>query len=152
MNSGRVKKGLKRKNLASLICKSDLVDLVITSRPLYYLFLQFVQAIYVLCALMLQFDMHWSTTVHAISVSCFFCPSFLITFVFQPATSEYIVKDTGNCSPRYLRCTINQVLIEYLKYVDLLSPFPVLKHFPFLCPLAIYSALTARLILSFAEF
>ncbi|XP_021741740.1 protein transport protein Sec24-like At4g32640 [Chenopodium quinoa] len=26
-----------------------------------------------------------------------------------PATSEYIVKDTGNCSPRYMRCTINQI-------------------------------------------
>ncbi|CAK9176515.1 unnamed protein product [Ilex paraguariensis] len=26
-----------------------------------------------------------------------------------PATSDYIVTDTGNCSPRYLRCTINQV-------------------------------------------
>ncbi|XAR67803.1 hypothetical protein NMG60_11002716 [Bertholletia excelsa] len=26
-----------------------------------------------------------------------------------PATSDYIVKDTGNCSPRYLRCTINQI-------------------------------------------
>lgn len=45
---------------------------------------------------------------------CFSPPSFLIRFVFQPATSEYIVKDTGNCSPRYLRCTINQVFIKYL--------------------------------------
>ncbi|KMT02852.1 hypothetical protein BVRB_8g194310 isoform B [Beta vulgaris subsp. vulgaris] len=26
-----------------------------------------------------------------------------------PATSEYVVKDTGNCSPRYMRCTINQI-------------------------------------------
>jgi len=26
-----------------------------------------------------------------------------------PATSDYIVKDTGNCSPRYMRCTINQI-------------------------------------------
>ncbi|KAK9672722.1 hypothetical protein RND81_12G119900 [Saponaria officinalis] len=26
-----------------------------------------------------------------------------------PATVEYIVKDTGNCSPRYMRCTINQI-------------------------------------------
>ncbi|XP_052179590.1 protein transport protein Sec24-like At4g32640 [Diospyros lotus] len=26
-----------------------------------------------------------------------------------PATSDYIVKDTGNCSPRFLRCTINQI-------------------------------------------
>ncbi|XP_059643687.1 protein transport protein SEC24 C-like [Cornus florida] len=26
-----------------------------------------------------------------------------------PATSDYIVSDTGNCSPRYLRCTINQI-------------------------------------------
>ncbi|GKB82510.1 transport protein Sec24-like protein, partial [Tanacetum coccineum] len=26
-----------------------------------------------------------------------------------PATSEFIVKDTGNCSPRYMRCTINQI-------------------------------------------
>ncbi|KAH6803284.1 Sec23/Sec24 protein transport family protein [Perilla frutescens var. frutescens] len=34
-----------------------------------------------------------------------------------PATSDYIVKDTGNCSPRYLRCTINQVPLT----VDLLS-------------------------------
>ncbi|KAK9697846.1 hypothetical protein RND81_08G065200 [Saponaria officinalis] len=25
------------------------------------------------------------------------------------ATGEYIVKDTGNCSPRYMRCTINQI-------------------------------------------
>ncbi|XP_043719729.1 protein transport protein Sec24-like At4g32640 isoform X2 [Telopea speciosissima] len=26
-----------------------------------------------------------------------------------PATSNYIVKDTGNCSPRFMRCTINQI-------------------------------------------
>ncbi|XP_060212473.1 protein transport protein SEC24 C-like isoform X2 [Lycium barbarum] len=26
-----------------------------------------------------------------------------------PATSDYIVWDTGNCSPRYMRCTINQI-------------------------------------------
>ncbi|KAI3742106.1 hypothetical protein L1987_59786 [Smallanthus sonchifolius] len=26
-----------------------------------------------------------------------------------PATSEFIVRDTGNCSPRYMRCTINQI-------------------------------------------
>ncbi|KAL6005839.1 Protein transport protein Sec24C [Asimina triloba] len=26
-----------------------------------------------------------------------------------PATSDYIVKDSGNCSPRYMRCTINQI-------------------------------------------
>ncbi|KAK8580236.1 hypothetical protein V6N13_143355 [Hibiscus sabdariffa] len=26
-----------------------------------------------------------------------------------PATSDYIVRDTGNCSPRYVRCTINQI-------------------------------------------
>ncbi|KAJ4964766.1 hypothetical protein NE237_016615 [Protea cynaroides] len=26
-----------------------------------------------------------------------------------PATSDYIVKDTGNCSPRFMRCTINQI-------------------------------------------
>ncbi|XP_050235388.1 protein transport protein SEC24 C-like [Mercurialis annua] len=32
------------------------------------------------------------------------------------ATSEYIVKDTGNCSPRYMRCTINQIpcTVEFL--------------------------------------
>ncbi|KAL6576225.1 Protein transport protein Sec24C [Orobanche hederae] len=29
-----------------------------------------------------------------------------------PATSEYIVQDTGNCSPRYMRCTINQYLLS----------------------------------------
>ncbi|GFP82411.1 protein transport protein sec24-like at4g32640 [Phtheirospermum japonicum] len=34
-----------------------------------------------------------------------------------PATREYIVKDTGNCSPRYMRCTINQIPCT----VDLLS-------------------------------
>ncbi|XWS23730.1 hypothetical protein CRYUN_Cryun28dG0040300 [Craigia yunnanensis] len=26
-----------------------------------------------------------------------------------PATSDYIVRDTGNCSPRHMRCTINQI-------------------------------------------
>ncbi|KAL4571843.1 hypothetical protein LXL04_018608 [Taraxacum kok-saghyz] len=26
-----------------------------------------------------------------------------------PATSEFIIRDTGNCSPRYMRCTINQI-------------------------------------------
>ncbi|KAL5715392.1 Protein transport protein Sec24C [Ranunculus cassubicifolius] len=34
-----------------------------------------------------------------------------------PATSDYVVKDTGNCSPRYMRCTINQIPCT----VDLLS-------------------------------
>ncbi|MFQ6639812.1 hypothetical protein Gotur_016722, partial [Gossypium turneri] len=28
-----------------------------------------------------------------------------------PATSDYIVRDTGNCSPRYMRCTINQLAL-----------------------------------------
>ncbi|XWS15138.1 hypothetical protein CRYUN_Cryun35bG0068400 [Craigia yunnanensis] len=27
----------------------------------------------------------------------------------HPAASDYIVRDTGNCSPRYMRCTINQI-------------------------------------------
>uniref|UniRef100_A0A7N0TRM7 Uncharacterized protein n=1 Tax=Kalanchoe fedtschenkoi TaxID=63787 RepID=A0A7N0TRM7_KALFE len=26
-----------------------------------------------------------------------------------PASSDYIVRDTGNCSPRYMRCTISQI-------------------------------------------
>ncbi|XP_061364715.1 protein transport protein SEC24 C-like [Gastrolobium bilobum] len=26
-----------------------------------------------------------------------------------PATSDYIVRDMGNCSPRYMKCTINQI-------------------------------------------
>uniref|UniRef100_A0A2N9GET7 Protein transport protein Sec24-like CEF n=1 Tax=Fagus sylvatica TaxID=28930 RepID=A0A2N9GET7_FAGSY len=26
-----------------------------------------------------------------------------------PATSDYIARDTGNCSPRYMRCTISQI-------------------------------------------
>ncbi|KAK5846297.1 hypothetical protein PVK06_002580 [Gossypium arboreum] len=26
------------------------------------------------------------------------------------ATSDYIVRDTGNCTPRYMRCTTNQVI------------------------------------------
>ncbi|KDO53469.1 hypothetical protein CISIN_1g0282911mg, partial [Citrus sinensis] len=26
-----------------------------------------------------------------------------------PVTSKYIVKDTGNCSPRYIRCSLNQI-------------------------------------------
>ncbi|KAL8153605.1 hypothetical protein V2J09_011365 [Rumex salicifolius] len=26
-----------------------------------------------------------------------------------PATSEFIARDTGNCSPRYMRCTVNQI-------------------------------------------
>lgn len=26
-----------------------------------------------------------------------------------PATSDFIVRDTGNCSPRYMRCTIHQI-------------------------------------------
>uniref|UniRef100_A0A6M2F1N0 Uncharacterized protein n=1 Tax=Populus davidiana TaxID=266767 RepID=A0A6M2F1N0_9ROSI len=34
-----------------------------------------------------------------------------------PAISDYIVTDTGNCSPRYMRCTINQIPCT----VDLLS-------------------------------
>uniref|UniRef100_A0A1J3HXG5 Protein transport protein Sec24-like n=6 Tax=Noccaea caerulescens TaxID=107243 RepID=A0A1J3HXG5_NOCCA len=34
-----------------------------------------------------------------------------------PANSDYIARDTGNCSPRYMRCTINQIPCT----VDLLS-------------------------------
>lgn len=34
-----------------------------------------------------------------------------------PATSDFVVKDTGNCSPRYMRCTINQIPCS----VDLLT-------------------------------
>lgn len=59
-----------------------------------------------------------------ISLRChIFCMYFLLNcFVFpltfsyislKPATSDYIVKDTGNCSPRYMRCTINQVTVKH---------------------------------------
>lgn len=34
-----------------------------------------------------------------------------------PTTSNYIVRDTGNCSPRFMRCTLNQIPCT----VDLLS-------------------------------
>ncbi|CAH1416593.1 unnamed protein product [Lactuca virosa] len=27
----------------------------------------------------------------------------------EPAASDFIVRDTGNCRPRYMRCTINQI-------------------------------------------
>ncbi|KAJ0038328.1 hypothetical protein Pint_22586 [Pistacia integerrima] len=36
-----------------------------------------------------------------------------------PATSDFIAMDTGNCSPHYMRCTINQVLIKYLIYTGM---------------------------------
>ncbi|XP_049934190.1 protein transport protein Sec24-like At4g32640 [Nymphaea colorata] len=26
-----------------------------------------------------------------------------------PATSDYVARDTGNCSPRYMSCTMNQI-------------------------------------------
>lgn len=46
-------------------------------------------------------------------LACLQCTLFLILlfypFFVKPATSNYIVKDNGNCSPRYMRCTINQV-------------------------------------------
>lgn len=29
--------------------------------------------------------------------------------VLKSATSVFVVKDTGNCSPRLMRCTLNQV-------------------------------------------
>ena len=46
---------------------------------------------------------------------------FIITCIFvKPATSDYIVRDTGNCSPRYMRCTINQVIINCLKCSNIL--------------------------------
>lgn len=38
----------------------------------------------------------------------------IVCALLKPATSDYIVKDTGNCSPRYIRCTINQV-VSYLQ-------------------------------------
>ena len=47
---------------------------------------------------------------HFICVETLFVLFLLICHFFvKPATSDYIVKDTGNCSPRYMRCTINQV-------------------------------------------
>ncbi|XP_031276183.1 protein transport protein Sec24-like At4g32640 isoform X1 [Pistacia vera] len=36
-----------------------------------------------------------------------------------PATSDFIAMDTENCSPHYVRCTINQVLIKYLIYTGM---------------------------------
>ncbi|KAJ0037639.1 hypothetical protein Pint_22625 [Pistacia integerrima] len=36
-----------------------------------------------------------------------------------PSTSDFIAMDTGNCSPHYMRCTINQVLIKYLIYTGM---------------------------------
>ncbi|CAA2960780.1 transport Sec24-like At4g32640 [Olea europaea subsp. europaea] len=40
----------------------------------------------------------------------------------QPATSDYIIKDTGNCSPRLMRCTINQGCATLLSPVSILFP------------------------------
>lgn len=65
-------------------------------------------------------------------------------FFAKPATSEYIVKDTGNSSPRYMRCTINQVkhllasLIEVFSANILFSPviqiLNIKHHLVWLCP------------------
>ncbi|KAJ0795894.1 putative Zinc finger, Sec23/Sec24-type [Helianthus annuus] len=48
----------------------------------------------------------------------------------QPATSEFIVRDTGNCSPRYMRSTINQIvdfgeggLVRCSHYKGYINPF-----------------------------
>lgn len=50
---------------------------------------------------------------------CSFWLIIMCTFL-KPATSDYIVRDTGNCSPRYMRCTINQVKINCLKFSNIL--------------------------------
>ena len=47
----------------------------------------------------------------------------LIHLLWKPATSDYIVRDTGNCSPRYMRCTINQVCHPIDFAILLLSTF-----------------------------
>ncbi|XP_022889925.1 protein transport protein Sec24-like At4g32640 [Olea europaea var. sylvestris] len=39
-----------------------------------------------------------------------------------PATSDYIIKDTGNCSPRLMRCTINQGCATLLSPASILFP------------------------------
>jgi hypothetical protein len=36
-------------------------------------------------------------------------PQMLGMLVLQSATSTFIVRDTGNCSPRMMRCTLNMV-------------------------------------------
>lgn len=55
-------------------------------------------------------DCSWSNIIN------YFFPIILeshlhcFTLFVQPATSDFIVRDTGNCSPRYMKCTINQVM------------------------------------------
>ena len=39
------------------------------------------------------------------------CSYVRVTYWSQAASSEFIVKDTGNCSPRLMRCTVNQVAL-----------------------------------------
>ena len=41
-------------------------------------------------------------------LSCLFIKSDFLYFV-KSATSNFIVRDMGNCSPRYMRSTLNQV-------------------------------------------
>jgi protein transport protein SEC24 len=36
-------------------------------------------------------------------------PQMLGMLVLQSATSSFIVRDTGNCSPRMMRCTLNMI-------------------------------------------
>lgn len=71
------------------------------------------------------FDIHWEINNCTFFAACslngwwffwWFSVLFSVFFLWKPATSDYIVKDTGNCSPRYMRCTINQVIFLYLTW------------------------------------
>jgi len=41
----------------------------------------------------------------------------------KPATGDFIVRDTGNCSPRFMRCTIGQVMTFVIFYLIHFRPF-----------------------------
>jgi len=53
-------------------------------------------------------------------------------FFVQPATSDYIVRDTGNCSPRYMKCTVNQVMFNIFKII--LAMNKVMRKAKVSCP------------------
>lgn len=46
----------------------------------------------------------------------------------KPATSDYVVRDTGNCSPRYMRCTINQVTMKHRLFDGRMCFISIFSH------------------------
>jgi hypothetical protein len=106
--------------LSVFACSQSLVVLLVIS----FLFFQLLSfSFYSIFTSICSFIAGAVSYVFCKVISTTICCLFLWCFFVQPATSDFIVRDTGNCSPRYMKCTINQVIFNFCDIFLALNKF-----------------------------